>query len=167
MPLIVNIEKQVLTLNDGAKLIVKYPVATALKGVGQMNGSECTPLGRHIIRAKIGEGAAINSVFVARRPTGEIYDSVLAARSEKEGNSRDWILTRILWLSGCEIGRNRLGDCDTMRRFIYIHGCPDSHPIQVPSSHGCIKMRNLDVLDLFDRVHVGEKVNIISSEYAN
>ena len=164
MPVIIDVASQNLRLNDGANLIAKYPVATALNGVGQMSGSECTPLGHHTIRAKIGDGAPINSVFVARRPTGEVYSSALAERYQQEGKTRDWILTRILWLSGCEIGQNRMGNCDTMRRFIYIHGCPDSHQMQIPSSHGCIKMRNTDVVDLFDRVLVGERVNIILSE---
>jgi L,D-transpeptidase YbiS len=164
MPLVIDVNQQVLKLHNGSSSITKYPISTALNGVGQKSGSECTPLGRHIIRAKIGAGAPLNSVFVARRQTGEIYSPVLAQQSEKVGKFRDWILTRILWLSGCEIGRNRLGDCDTMRRFIYIHGCPDSHQMQVPSSHGCIKMRNTDVVDLFDRVVVGEFIDIVQDD---
>lgn len=65
---------------------------------------------------------------------------------------RDWILTRILWLSGCERGRNRLGNVDSFRRYIYLHGTPDSEPMGVPRSHGCIRLRNADLLDLFPRV---------------
>ena len=164
MTLLVDINQQVLKLHSGSDLTVMYPISTALNGVGQKTGSECTPLGRHIIRAKIGAGAPINSVFVARRQTGEIYSPILAQKSEQAGKIRDWILTRILWLSGCEIGLNRLGDCDTMRRFIYIHGCPDSHQMQIPGSHGCIKMRNTDVVHLFDRVFVGESIDIVQSD---
>ncbi|HAY47144.1 MAG TPA: L,D-transpeptidase [Gammaproteobacteria bacterium] len=164
MPLLVDINKQVLKLYDGSNLKSTYPISTALNGVGQKIGSECTPLGAHIIRAKIGAGAPLNAVFVARRQTGEIYSRVLEQQSQLEGNPRDWILTRILWLSGREVGRNRLGECDTMRRFIYIHGCPDSHQMQTPNSHGCIKMRNADVVDLFDRVFVGESIDIVESD---
>jgi L,D-transpeptidase YbiS len=145
-----------MLLQEDACTIAKYPVSTASNGVGQLMGSECTPEGKHIIRAKIGQGAPVNTVFVGRRPTGEIYSPALA----EQNSSRDWILTRVLWLSGCEPGRNRLGDCDTMRRYIYIHGCPDSDPMQIPSSHGCIKMQNADVIELFNRVNVGKSVDI-------
>jgi hypothetical protein len=131
-------------------------VSTAKNGVGETNGSECTPRGKHIIRAKIGAQAPINTVFRARRPTGEIFSEAL----KNEFPQRDWILTRILWLSGTEVGKNRLGDVDTMRRYIYIHGCPDSDKMGVPSSHGCIKMRNQDIIELFSRVAAGTTVII-------
>jgi len=134
----------------------RYPISTARNGTGQKNGSQCTPLGRHIVRVRIGAGAAENTIFVGRRPTGERYTPELAAKYP----GRDWILTRILWLSGCEVGFNRLGDVDTMRRYIYIHGSPDSVPMGVPGSHGCIRMRNADVIELFDRVPVGIPVEI-------
>ena len=120
-------------------------------------GSLCTPLGKHIIRAKIGEGLPLNSVFVARRPTGEIYSDTLA----RSAPNRDWILTRILWLCGTEPGLNRFGDVDSMRRFIYIHGTPDTEPMGIPASHGCIRMRNIDVAELFDLTPVGTAVDII------
>ena len=133
-----------------------FAVATARKGVGELNGSEQTPRGWHVIRAKIGAEQPVNTVFVARRPTGEIYSPALAAQAPE----RDWILTRILWLSGLEPGRNRLGTVDTMRRYIYIHGCPDEEPMGIPSSHGCIKMHNQDVIRLYDTVSVGTRVLI-------
>ncbi|GIX26518.1 MAG: L,D-transpeptidase [Burkholderiales bacterium] len=120
-------------------------------------GSFKTPRGRHRIRAKIGAGQPVNTVFVGRRPTGEIFTPELAAQHP----DRDWILTRILWLSGCEPGFNRLGEVDSMRRYIYIHGAPDTVPMGVPASHGCIRMRNVDVMDLFDRVPVGTPVEIL------
>ncbi|MFZ9530396.1 MAG: L,D-transpeptidase family protein, partial [Burkholderiales bacterium] len=126
------------------------------KGTGQDSGSYCTPLGRHIIRAKIGIGEPENTVFVGRRPTGEIYSPDLA----EQFPGRDWILTRILWLSGCEPGFNRLGSVDTMRRYIYIHGSPDSVQMGQPGSIGCIRMRNADIVELFDRVPAGTPVNI-------
>jgi len=125
--------------------------------VGEQNGSYCTPRGRHIIRAKIGAGQAINTVFVERRPTGEIYSPELAARFP----GRDWILTRILWLSGCEPGFNRMGQVDTMRRCIYIHGSPDSAEMGMPGSIGCVRMRNHDIVELFDLVEWRSVVEIL------
>ncbi|HRE16309.1 MAG TPA: L,D-transpeptidase [Rhodocyclaceae bacterium] len=153
----VSIARQTLELfSDDGALIRRYPVSTALAGAGETRGSYQTPRGRHLIRAKIGAGQPLHTVFVGRRPTGEIWNPVLAA----EQPERDWILTRILWLSGCEPGRNRLGQCDSMRRYIYIHGCPDDAPLGEPHSHGCIRMSNADVADLFDRVPVYTPVEI-------
>ncbi len=153
----VRIPGQLLVLRDAqGRVLMQTRIASARNGVGEENGSECTPRGWHIIRAKIGGGLPAGAVLVSRRPTGEIYTPEL--RSSFPG--RDWILTRILWLSGLEPGRNRLGRVDTMRRYIYIHGCPDEDPMGIPSSHGCIKMRNSEIIDLFDRVPVGTKVHI-------
>lgn len=137
-------------------LIGKYPVSTASNGIGQQNGSFRTPIGQHVVRAKIGQGVPLNTVFRGRRPTGEIYSEALR-RSEPE---RDWILTRILWLSGREIGINRLGNVDTMRRFIYIHGAPDKYEMGIPRSRGCIQMRNKSLLEIFDMTPVGTPVYI-------
>lgn len=134
----------------------RYAVSTAQQGVGERRGSLQTPRGRHVIRAKIGDGCPIYSVFVGRRPTGEIYTPELG-RAEPQ---RDWILSRILWLSGREPGRNRGGDVDTLRRFIYIHGSPDEGEFGVPRSHGCIRMRNADIVELFDLVEPGNSVEI-------
>ena len=153
----INISRQELDLiDDNASLIKRYSVSTAKNGVGEKNGSYCTPRGRHIIRAKIGGGEAVNAVFVERRPTGELYSPELARRYP----GRDWILTRILWLSGCEPGHNRLGDVDTMRRAIYIHGSPDSATMGKPGSHGCVRMHNADIVELFDLVPVLTPVEI-------
>ena len=156
--ILVQIDRQILVLTDHLQSI-EYPVSTALNGVGQENGSGCTPLGKHIVRAKIGDGVALDSVFVGRRATGECYSERLA----QQYPSRDWILTRILWLSGMQPGYNRLGSVDSMRRYIYIHGTPDTEPMGVPKSHGCIRMRNKDIVDLFDRVQTGCEVDIVSS----
>ncbi|MEW6313259.1 MAG: L,D-transpeptidase [Pseudomonadota bacterium] len=157
MQIKIDIPTQTLTLfDDQGGLVKRYPVSTAVKGVGEVCGSFCTPRGRHVIRAKIGAGQPLNTVFVRRRPTGEIYSPALAA----EHPGRDWILTRILWLSGCEPGFNRLGEVDTMRRYIYIHGSPDSAVMGRPGSIGCIRMHNADVVDLFERVPVGTPVII-------
>ena len=149
MKIVVSVAAQTLTLldDDGAVLQV-YPVSTAANGVGEVSGSYQTPRGRHVIRAKIGAGMPENTVFVRRRPTGEIWTPELADAFP----GRDWILTRILWLSGCEPGFNRLGCVDTMRRYVYVHGSPDTAEMGVPGSHGCVRMRNADIIDLFERV---------------
>ena len=153
----INLARQELDLlDDAGQLTRRYPVSTAAKGAGEASGSFCTPRGRHVVRAKIGGGQPINSVFVGRRPTGEIYTPELG---QIEPN-RDWILSRILWLSGKEVGFNRLGRCDTMRRYIYIHGTPDEGFEQAPRSHGCIRMRNRDLVELFERVPVYTPVEI-------
>ena len=125
-----------------------YLVSTSKNGLGEKNGSFCTPRGRHIVRAKIGAGQPLGTVFARRRPTGEIWTPALHALHP----GRDWMLTRILWLSGCEPGKNRMGDVDTMRRYIYIHGSPDTAQMGIPGSIGCVRMRNADVVELFDLV---------------
>ena len=141
-------------IDNNENKIKSYQISTAKNGVGQERGSFCTPLGKHVIRAKIGSGQPINTVFIKRRPTGETYTPDLGARYL----GRDWILTRILWLSGCELGFNRLGSVDTMRRYIYIHGSPDNINMDKPGSIGCIRMFNADLLELFDIVDVGTEV---------
>ena len=175
----ISIKRQELSLYQADILRKTYLIASAKNGIGQLMGSECTPLGTHRICEKIGDNAVKDSVFVARQFTGEIYSEDLA----KLNPDRDWILTRILWLEGLEVGFNQgdfiggdetnnlngaqrsieQGDaisCDTRQRFIYIHGCPDSHPMQIPSSHGCIKMRNADIIELFDFVNTETLVDI-------
>jgi lipoprotein-anchoring transpeptidase ErfK/SrfK len=144
MKILIDVAKQELMLSTGKR----YAVSTAKNGLGEQNGSFCTPRGRHIVRAKVGAGQPLRAVFVRRRPTGEVWTPELHARYP----GRDWMLTRILWLSGCEPGRNRLGNVDTMRRMIYIHGAPDSAEMGKPGSHGCVRMRNEDVVELFDLV---------------
>ena len=154
----ISIAKQTLTLFDhfgGVK--AKYTVSTAANGVGCEKNSGCTPLGNHIVRAKIGAGATPNAVFVGRRDTGEICTPELMAQFP----DRDWILTRILWLSGTEVGINRLGNVDTMQRYIYIHGSPDSVEMGKIGSHGCVRMRNDDVIELFNLVEAGTPVLIL------
>ena len=154
----INIASQLLVFNDeNQKEISRYSISTAKNGAGEQMGSNCTPRGKHIVRAKIGDGCPENTVFVGRRPTGEIFSPEL----KEKFPHRDWILTRILWLSGCEVGFNRRGSVDTMRRYIYIHSTPDSVPMGVPASHGCILMRGPDVIELFDRVPLGTIVNIV------
>jgi lipoprotein-anchoring transpeptidase ErfK/SrfK len=153
----INIGTQYIDIIDkNGSIIKRYAISTSKNGAGEQNGSYCTPRGRHIVRAKIGAGRPLNTVFVERRPTGEVYSPELARSFPK----RDWILTRILWLSGCEPGYNRLGKVDTMRRAIYIHGSPDSAEMGKPGSLGCIRMRNEDLVELFDLVPVRTPVEI-------
>lgn len=161
LKIVIDISNQCLQLLQDMNIVAQYAVSTAKNGPGQLKGSECTPTGRHIIRAKIGDGQPINTVFRGRRPTGEIYSIELAESNQPD---RDWILTRILWLSGNEIGHNRLGNVDTMQRYIYIHGSPDSTFMAKPQSHGCVRMRNRDLISLFDEVPVGTEVLIKTKE---
>jgi lipoprotein-anchoring transpeptidase ErfK/SrfK len=153
----VDVASQTLRLFDErGQVAFETRIATARNGTGEARGSEKTPRGAHTIRAKIGAGLPPNAVLVSRRFTGEIYSPALRAAYP----GRDWILTRILWLSGLEPGKNRLGEVDTMRRYIYLHGCPDEDPVGVPSSRGCIKLRNQDIIRLFDLVEPGTPVLI-------
>ncbi len=156
MHLDIDIGSQTLRVMEGDQETSRFRISTACNGPGERQGSEQTPRGWHVIRARIGAGQPINTVFVGRRPTGEIYTPALRAAYP----GRDWILTRILWLSGLEPGRNRLGKVDTMRRYIYIHGCPDEDVMGIPGSHGCIKMQNADMLALFELVKPGTRVLI-------
>jgi len=153
----ISINQQSLVVCDTeGKILHHYSISSAANGAGELMDSNCTPTGRHIIRAKIGDGEPVNTVFRGRRPTGEIYQNGMR---EAEPH-RDWILTRILWLSGCEPGVNRLKNVDTMRRYIYIHGTPDDVAMGAPGSHGCIRMRNHELLALYDQVSAGTPVTI-------
>jgi lipoprotein-anchoring transpeptidase ErfK/SrfK len=156
LSILVVLAEQRLDLVRGTEVVRTYAVSTSKHGAGELHGSFKTPRGPHVIRAKIGAGAPLGAVFRGRRPTGEICSAELARAQP----NRDWILTRILWLSGCEVGKNRLGNVDTMRRYIYIHGAPDGEPLGVPGSIGCIRMANRDIVELFDLVPVGTIVDI-------
>lgn len=154
----ISLPRQTLELRHSqGTLLARHAVSTAAKGAGEQRGSYQTPRGKHIVRAKIGAGQPANAVFVGRRPTGEIWTPALGAQFP----DRDWILTRILWLSGAEPGFNRLGQADTMRRYIYIHGTPEVTLLGQPGSHGCVRMDNGQLIDLFDRVAVQTPVNIV------
>ena len=154
--ILIDIQQQQLQLLNGDAVTKSYSISTALNGPGEQQGSECTPRGLHRIRIKIGAGCPENAVFVGRRFSGEIYSSELG----KQYPDRDWVLTRILWLTGLEPGRNRGGEVDSLRRYIYIHGCPDSEPMGEPRSHGCVRMRNRELMELFNLVEVGTLVDI-------
>ncbi len=152
----ISIASQRLQLRTSECIHREYSVSTARNGAGEADGSGCTPRGWHVIRIKVGAGCAPATVFVGRRPTGEIYTPELRMQFPE----RDWILTRILWLSGSESGRNRGGKVDTLRRYIYIHGCPDDVAMGAAGSHGCIRMRNRDIIELFELVTPGQRVQI-------
>ncbi len=153
----VSIREQKLHLYlDDNVWLRSYAISTARKGMGQNKGSFCTPLGQHIVRAKIGKGAPLNAQFSSRRLTGKIWSPAMSESNSQE----DWILTRILWLSGLEVGFNRLGNQDTMQRFIYIHGTNDLAHLGEPTSQGCIRMDNHDIIELFDQINVGDHVLI-------
>lgn len=152
----VSLCDQRLELIDGGAVLKSFPVSTSSHGAGEQSGSLRTPRGRHVIRAKIGGGEPAGAVFRRRRVTGEVYSDELAS----EHPDRDWVLSRILWLSGTEIGRNRLGNVDTMRRYIYIHGTPARRSLGTPASIGCIRLSDEDVIELFDMVVPGTVVNI-------
>ena len=157
MKVIISVARQMLTLFDDAGGVLReYRISTGQAGVGELSGSFQTPRGRHLIRAKIGAGAVENTIFVGRRPTGEVWSPEFAAAHP----GRDWILSRILWLCGEEPGRNRGGEVDTMRRYIYLHGTGDDQPMGVARSHGCVRMRNRDIIELFELVPGGTVVEI-------
>lgn len=152
----IDISKQRLKLKQGERTLLDAPVSTGLKGAGELMDSERTPRGWHVVCEKIGEGAPMNTVFVGRKATGELYSPELRQRHP----GRDWILTRILWLSGAESGKNLNGNVDSRDRYIYIHGCPVDSPVGAPGSRGCIRMRNEQIIELFNRVKVGTRVYI-------
>lgn len=156
LSLYVDIARQVLTVCREGNPWLAYRISTAHNGPNQCQGSNGTPRGRHRVRACIGGGCPPGTVFIGRRPTGELWSRELAAQHPK----RDWILTRILWLCGEEPGFNRGAEVDSMRRFIYIHGTPDTEPMGEPLSHGCIRMRDPDVAQLFDWIVPGTPVTI-------
>lgn len=160
--LVVSIDAQRMGLFEHDQLVESWSISTSMYGVGNEENTGKTPLGEHYIRAKIGEGCEQNAVFVGRRFTGEIYSDELAQVHPK----RDWILTRILWLCGKEVGINRSGNVDSMRRYIYIHGTPDSEPMGIPKSHGCVRMRNSDIIQLYNRVGAGTAVRLQMADFS-
>jgi lipoprotein-anchoring transpeptidase ErfK/SrfK len=153
----ISLTRQRLEVLEEGTVTRSFAVSTSRFGAGEQIDSNKTPRGRHVIRAKIGAGQPRGAVFVGRRPTGEVYSQALACAQP----GRDWILTRILWLSGTEVGRNRLGSVDTMRRYIYIHGTPDTAALGSPGSLGCIRMAGDAVIELFDLVPVGTVVDVV------
>lgn len=156
MYLEIDLARQMLRLWDQGRALREASVSTGANGIGEINGSGCTPRGRHIVRARIGAGLPAGAVFRRRRPTGEIWSPELHAQCP----GRDWILTRILWLSGTERGRNRMGCVDTFRRYIYLHGTPPTTRLGVPGSKGCVRVANGEMIELFDLLPLGAEVDL-------
>ena len=154
-------EQRLRWIDEVGHVQLDVAVSTAANGAGEAMNSFCTPRGWHVVRARIGSSAPLNTVFIGRRPSGELYTPQLRTREPH----RDWILTRILWLSGLEVGKNRLGNVDTMRRYIYIHGSPDEVAMGHVGSHGCVRMRNAEIIELFERTAIGTRVLISESAY--
>ncbi|MGR0305292.1 cell wall-recycling L,D-carboxypeptidase ElsL [Acinetobacter beijerinckii] len=155
--ILIDLAQQTLHLPKHNKF---YVISSGKNGIGEQENSGKTPRGWHQVAQKIGLDAQENSVFIARQATGEIYDQQLAQQFPE----RDWILSRILWLDGLEVGFNKGEGCDTFRRYIYIHGTPDTEPMGIPMSHGCIRMRNKDVIELFQLI--SEQALVYISEQA-
>lgn len=155
--IIIKINQQKLyCCNQQEDILYEYPISTSSFGTGNKNGSFKTPLGEHSIAQKIGAGCAINEVFVGRIPQGKLE----VIQAEKTPLPDDIITSRILWLQGMEPGVNYGEGIDSYQRYIYIHGTSEEEKIGTPASHGCVRMRNLDVIDLFDRVEEGCRVLI-------
>jgi lipoprotein-anchoring transpeptidase ErfK/SrfK len=142
----ISIRRQELTLKDGRKILRRYPVSSSRFGLGTEEGSRKTPLGRFRIRDKIGAGAAPGTIFVGRVPLKP---------EDPPPDTEDWITSRILWLDGLDAE-----NANTHARFIYIHGTKHADRIGRPDSHGCIRMRDGDVIELFDLVPEGALVRI-------
>ncbi|MDX8408332.1 MAG: L,D-transpeptidase [Mariprofundaceae bacterium] len=149
--IVVRIREQRLDQRRKTGVWYSYPVSTAANGAGNENGSLQTPLGRHRICSKIGEGLPPLTAFRGRMPVG-FYRPV--------DTDQDWILTRILWLDGMQTGINRRGHVDSKSRYIYIHGTHAEDDIGKPVSHGCIRMNNTDMLEVFDHARLNEHVII-------
>lgn len=156
--IIIHANKQCMECYIGNDLYKTYSVSTGKNGLGEQSGSECTPRGWHRIHSIIGLDYPANSVFVGRKWTGEYYSSEMAERFPE----RDWILTRILQLDGLEMGFNLGGNVDSLKRYIYIHGTPDTNQMGVIGSHGCVRMRNIDIIELALWAKVDTKVRIIA-----
>ncbi len=142
--IVVSIAQQTMACFEHDQCIASYRVSTGTNGAGELINSQCTPRGWHKVHSILGMQHDINSVFVARQWTGELYSAELAQNNP----NRDWILTRILQLDGLEPGRNQGGTVDSLSRYIYIHGTPDSTQLGIPGSHGCVRMNNEDIVAL-------------------
>jgi lipoprotein-anchoring transpeptidase ErfK/SrfK len=155
--IVVDISEQKLYLYEGNevhedKMMKSYPVSTSKYGIGNQSGSGRTPLGLHYIKNKIGEGAPKGTIFKARQNMGKI--------AKINGEVGDLVTTRIMWLKGLESGKNKGRRIDSYKRYIYIHGTAEENKIGEPASHGCVRMYNSDVIDLFDRIKEGTRVEI-------
>jgi L,D-transpeptidase YbiS len=153
----VSVDEQRFRLVEDGKVVWSVPCSTAANGTGSQMGSEKTPLGWHVVSRKIGDGAPVGQVFRGRAPTKEIW---------KPGDevSEDLVLTRILILDGLEPGKNKGGNVDSRARYIYVHGTNDEERIGEPASHGCVRLRNADVVTAFERIPEGTALLITERE---
>ena len=154
--IVIDLAQQTLHLPKYNKF---YVISSGKNGIGEQENSGKTPRGWHQVAQKIGVDLKKNAVFIARQPTGEVYDQKLAQQFPQ----RDWILSRILWLDGLEDGFNHGNGCDTFKRYIYIHGTPDTEPMGIPMSHGCIRMKNDEIIELFELI--SEQALVYISEH--
>mgnify|MGYP001378656138 CR=1 FL=1 len=146
---VIDASNQKLLLIEKGQVTHRWVISTAEAGLGSRKGSNQTPLGAHRLAQKIGDGAPLGTVFKARQNTGRIA-KILTAPGARSGE--DNVTTRIMWLDGLEPGLNKGDMVDSYQRFIYIHGTDEEGRLGAPASHGCIRMRNQDVIDLYDRV---------------
>ncbi len=156
MKILVDISEQRLYLKNGEQILASYPISTSKYGEGSKENSFKTPLGNHIIKEKIGENAPINTIFISRINT----KNVAVIENKPKNTANDYVTSRIMWLEGEENGINKGPGIDSYERYIYIHGTHEEGLIGVKASHGCIRMFNVDVIDLYDRIYNGTKVVI-------
>ena len=154
---LVNINQQTLHLYRNNELTKSYPISSSKFGIGNQVESFKTPLGVHRVAKKIGDGAPVGTIFKARVNTGKTAEIITTNAASKD----DYVTSRILWLEGLEPGKNKGEGIDSFQRYIYIHGTAEEGRIGQPASRGCIRMRNMDVIELFDLLETGTLVNII------
>ena len=152
----VDISEQRLYLIENSLIKASYPISTSKYGEGSIENSFKTPLGEHSIKEMIGEEAEINTIFTSRINTKRSATII----DQFEDTDNDYVTSRIMWLNGEEDGLNKGGNVDSFRRYIYIHGTHEEGLIGTKASHGCIRMFNYDVIELFNLVNIGTKVLI-------
>ena len=153
----VSIKNQKLYHIKNNRVINNYSVSSSKYGTGNKNGSNKTPLGLHKIKEKHGEGVPINGKMVGRI----FYNQIANIYKDTTESKTDDITSRILWLEGIEKGKNKGEGIDSYSRYIYIHGTSEEGKLGTPASHGCIRMKNKDVIDLYNKVEVGTLVLIL------
>lgn len=157
---LIDATAQKMLLVERGRQVAEWTISTALKGLGSAKGSDQTPLGVHRVAQKFGAGAPLGTIFKSRQDSGQIAKILTGPNENSTGDN---VTTRVLWLDGLEPGLNKGGNVDSHERFIYIHGTDEEGKLGRPASHGCIRMRNLDVVKLFDSVDENTLVVIAKS----